>query len=344
MSIIINSKQTNFMKKFFSMMATAMLVLSAIACTKEVQPKDLSEDSQTVSTMVNTKTFGSKTPIITVYVETNDVNPLNAGDYYMNGEAFVDVVILFAANIHVDSEGDPCLYLNDKLTPVLVDGAYETYVKPLQDKGIKVLLGVLGDWQHMGVASMDDEQAEKFAAILAYVVESYGLDGVDFDDEYANYDGTYTVTSDSFSNLIEETRTALGTSKMITVFGYGDYVSTIDSTAGAMLDYAWSNFAYYNTSMISGVTAARWAPCAYSFSNSYSTSRMKTYAGYAASNGYGAIMFFNLRPYSDVSPMSYFQAVATGAYSGTVTRSGGNRSRDAGSVTDGYTITYDMLP
>ncbi len=36
--------------------------------------------------------------------------------------------------------------------------------------GIKVLLTVLGDWQNIGVTSMNDTQADQFATILAYAV------------------------------------------------------------------------------------------------------------------------------------------------------------------------------
>lgn len=50
---------------------------------------------------VVTRAYGDKTPKVTIYVETNDVNPLNAGDYVLpNGEPYADIVELFAANIH----------------------------------------------------------------------------------------------------------------------------------------------------------------------------------------------------------------------------------------------------
>ncbi len=107
-----------------------------------------------------------------VYVETSDVNPLNAGDYTMSdGSTFIDIVELFASNIHKDGNGDPTLYFNDKLTNVLENGGSATYVSPIQEKGIKVLLTVLGDWQGIGVANMTDAQSTKFATILVYAVK-----------------------------------------------------------------------------------------------------------------------------------------------------------------------------
>lgn len=60
---------------------------------------------------------------------------------------------LFASNIHkrtVNGVVEPTLYLNDKMTNLLENDGYLTYVKPLQDMGIKVLLTVLGDWQGIG--------------------------------------------------------------------------------------------------------------------------------------------------------------------------------------------------
>jgi len=321
--------------------AAIALASAATSCTKEVAPETLATSTDEISLV--TKTNDSDF-IVSVYVETNDVNPLNAMDYYMaDGSQFVDIVELFASNIHVDSSGDPCLYFNDKLTPVMQNAS--TYITPLQNAGIKVVLSVLGDWAHMGVASMTDDQAQQFAEILAYVVNTYNLDGIGFDDEYADYAST---VSGSYGNLIEKVRDAIGDDKLITVFQYGNY-SQISSSQGALIDYAYTDFTYWNgSSSISGVTNDRWMPCAYNLGSTYSSSYcnyvIKPYAAKAKNNGYAGIMFFNLRPTSDVDPLSAFQAVSNGALSGsTISCTNGDRSRDAGSVTDGYTITYDMI-
>lgn len=65
-----------------------------------------------------TRAFGDKTPIVNIYVETNDVNPLNAGDYKLpNGKPYADIVEFFASNIHKETVNGvvrPTLYLNDK--------------------------------------------------------------------------------------------------------------------------------------------------------------------------------------------------------------------------------------
>lgn len=326
-------------KFFFASLAAAAGML--ISCNKEMTPSV--QDTDETTTM--TKAYGDKTPVVTAYIETNDTNPLNAGDYFdENGEPFFDIVELFASNIHketVNGQVRPTLYLNDKLTPVLEGTGVTTYVRPLREVGIKVLLTVLGDWQGVGVANMTDTQAEQFATILAYAVGKYGLDGIGFDDEYANYSGS--LVSGSFGNIITKLHAKLPADKLITVFAYG-YTNQINSAAGALIDYAYTNFTYWNgTPGISGVTKGRWAPIALNLGNTYSSSTLNTIRSNskkAKDEGYGAIMTFNLRRSSEVDPMPVLQAISDGIGCGELSCDNGNRARTAGSVSTGYTLTY----
>ncbi len=326
-------------KFFFASLAAAAGML--ISCNKEMTPSVQDTDETTPMT----KAYGDKTPVVTAYIETNDTNPLNAGDYFdENGEPFFDIVELFASNIHketVNGQVRPTLYLNDKLTPVLEGTGVTTYVRPLREVGIKVLLTVLGDWQGVGVANMTDTQAEQFAEILAYAVEKYGLDGIGFDDEYANYSGS--LVSGSFGNIITKLHAKLPADKLITVFAYG-YTNQINSAAGALIDYAYTNFTYWNgTPGISGVTKDRWAPIALNLGNTYSSSALniiRTNSKRTKDEGYGAIMTFNLRRSSEVDPMPVLQAISDGIGCGELSCDNGNRARTAGSVSTGYTLTY----
>ena len=326
-------------KFFFASLAAAAGML--ISCNKEMTPSV--QDTDETTTM--TKAYGDKTPVVTAYIETNDTNPLNAGDYFdENGEPFFDIVELFASNIHketVNGQVRPTLYLNDKLTPVLEGTGVTTYVRPLREVGIKVLLTVLGDWQGVGVANMTDTQAEQFAEILAYAVEKYGLDGIGFDDEYANYSGS--LVSGSFGNIITKLHAKLPADKLITVFAYG-YTNQINSAAGALIDYAYTNFTYWNgTPGISGVTKGRWATIALNLGNTYRSSTLNTIRSNskkAKDEGYGAIMTFNLRRSSEVDPMPVLQAISDGIGCGELSCDNGNRARTAGSVSTGYTLTY----
>lgn len=137
------------MKQFLRFAAIATALASIFACNKVEAPQTNEADQ------LLTKAFEETGVNMVCYVETNDVNPLNAGDYLLEDgiTPLFDIVELFAANIHKDDAGNPTLYLNDKLTPVLEDGGVEKYVRPLQAKGIRVLLSVIGNWQHIGLAN-----------------------------------------------------------------------------------------------------------------------------------------------------------------------------------------------
>jgi hypothetical protein len=131
-----------------------------------------------------------------VYVEVNEHNPLNAGSYILeDGTYLFDYVILFAANIRNRTCGGSradgyCMkngvhvHFNENIKYILDNR--NKYIKPLQDKGLKVLLGLLGDHDGIGFGSMNDAERAAFTADLKKDIENFGLDGVDFDDEWAS--------------------------------------------------------------------------------------------------------------------------------------------------------------
>lgn len=54
------------------------------------------------------------------YIEVNNENPLNAGEYTLSGgEPFFDIVSIFAANMNLSADGKPYIYCNDQVTFVL---------------------------------------------------------------------------------------------------------------------------------------------------------------------------------------------------------------------------------
>ncbi len=158
-----------------------------------------------ITPWTSTKTIaGTERVVKTVlYVETNDDNPLNALGYRLDGgtpedpsddnEYFFDGVILFAANIRnrncaaesstVCTKSGPHVHLNNKLQYILDNKAQ--FIEPLQDAGIAVFLGLLGDHDGISFSTMNDADRAAFVADLKAVVEKYELDGVDFDDEWA---------------------------------------------------------------------------------------------------------------------------------------------------------------
>ena len=338
------------MKKTLKLMAALFVgAMFMGACQQAEEPA--MEPGQ--NDAVVTRAYGDKSPIIAIYVETNDVNPLNAGDYVLdsNGEPYADIVELFAANIRrrtVNGVTEPVLYLNDKMTNLMENDGYLTYIKPLQDKGIKVLLTILGDHQGIGFANMIDTQPTQFAKILTHTVEKYGLDGIGFDDEYADYDTS--LVSGSFGNLILKLRNEMPAGKMITLFQFGNVGSTqINASACAAIDHVYGDFGYSTYIRVAGITPIKYAPLAINLGYAYPLDQMTTYGAYAYAakqSGYGGIMHFNLRKTSDVDPTTLFSVISQNIYGSTVSVSSspsnaGNRPQDWTFVSSGHYITMD---
>ena len=121
------------MKTLFKMAAFVAASASIIACNKMNEPEPQTE-VQTPQT-VATKTYGTKTPKVACYVETNDVNPLNAADYYLaDGTTFFDMVELFASNIHKD---DDFVYLDWSLEKIyLRQELLSHFINDLKEKKV----------------------------------------------------------------------------------------------------------------------------------------------------------------------------------------------------------------
>ena len=162
-----------------SILSTAFLLL-LVACHKEQTVLSVQEANPNSAT-IQTKCLGDKEPMVAVYIETNDTNPLNAGDYFLDsGIPFYDCVQLFSANIHKQTVNDlvePTLYFNPQMVNIFENGGVETYIDPLHDLGISVFMCVMGDWCGLGLSNMNDTQTTQFATILAYAITKYGLDG-----------------------------------------------------------------------------------------------------------------------------------------------------------------------
>lgn len=336
------------MKKHLLTLATVLFAAGALftSCANNPEEPQIQSDG----TQISTRAYGDKSPKIMVYVETNDVNPLNALCWEMNGEKFIDILNLFASNIHKDSDGYPTVYLNDKLTRILepdpnnpTETGFHKYVEPLQAAGIKVCMTSLGDWQGIGLSNMTPQMADRYADILVFCVDRYGLDGINFDDEYS---AVYDPIDDSYSHVIKALRAKLDTkygagNKLITVFQWGEY-EQIDMTAGGMINFgdhgSFGPNQFVSPSSISGMINSRWMPQAILLGQTYNAlqlNQIKNRSSQTASGGYAGIMMFNLRPANDVSPEPVFQAIANGAYN----------SATVSNVCDSpYTQDWEFIP
>lgn len=184
-----------------------------------------------------------------LYFEVNDTNPLNALQFRMeDGRYLWNYVVLFAANINYNREtGEVYVYCNPQVQYILDHN--DEILQPLRKRGIKVILGLLGNHDESGLAQLSDIGARDFAGKLAAICNAYNLDGVNFDDEYSNSpdltNPLFTRPSqEAGSRLMFETKKAMP-DKYVTTFQYGymggtPYVDGIP--AGEWLDIAVANY------------------------------------------------------------------------------------------------------
>ncbi|MDO3697420.1 glycosyl hydrolase family 18 protein, partial [Curtobacterium flaccumfaciens] len=184
-------------------------------------------------------------PTSIAYVEVNNDELANVGRYTLeNGANAFDVAIIFAANINYE-DGKAVLYNNENVQRTLDQAA--TQIRPLQAKGIKVTLSVLGNHQGAGLANFPTKAAARdFAAQVSATVEKYGLDGVDLDDEYSDYgvNGTPQPNQQSIGWLISALRADMP-GKIISFYDIGpssDALKTASPSIGGKLDYAWNPY------------------------------------------------------------------------------------------------------
>ncbi len=264
------------------------------------------------------------TPISVMYVEVNDQNIVNVGAYTReNGKPFFDIALIFAANINYDAEKDEAvLFLNSNVVDVLEDR--ELAIKPLQDKGIKVLLSVLGNRQRFGFANLPDrERAAIFAQQIANVIEENNLDGVDLDDEFVNYGepGVPSPNESSFIMLLEELEKALPDDKIISFYNIGEssrFTAFEGVTAGTILDYSWQPFygVYNGANTPAGLTQENYSASAINITTN-NVSLAVDFARRTKQDRFGAYMMYNL---TNTDYESYLNAVSEELYGESVTR------------------------
>jgi hypothetical protein len=281
------------------------------------------------------------TGIVTIcYIEVNEGNPLNVAEYTLknSGKQLVDIVNLFAANINFSAEnGRVYVYMNDNIQHLLKNR--DKYIKPLQDKGIKVCLSILGNHDQSGVANLSDNAAHDFVAELKNIVETYGLDGIDFDDEWSSYvtsgnvsPGLTLPSAKQFSRLVYEAKKAMP-DKLITVYhiGYTGFTSDVDGMApGSFIDYSYyAYYGSYNTSGLTtykGMTTKQWGPFPVQLTNltTASSSYVNNMAKLRAAD-YGVMLLYDMRAL-DYTPI--FNSIATTLYDDEIVYSGKLYTKD----------------
>ena len=242
----------------------------------------------------------SKAVTTAVYIEVNHEDFATVGAFVREGahRPVFDLAMIFAANINYDG-CTAYLHLNERVLETL--RATETQIRPLQRRGTKVLLSLLGNHEGAGFANFPTRHdADRFAAQVASVVHRYHLDGVDLDDEYSEYgkNATGQPHEDSFVWFVRALRRHLGPHKLLTLYSIGPSVNRTVSSAGNAsddLDYAWNPwYGTYQEPSVPGMPRSRLGAAAVDWGHT-SIEMIQTMASQTIRDGYGVFMTYDLR-------------------------------------------------
>ncbi len=245
-------------------------------------------------------------------IEVNDINPLNVMGFTLkeSGKQFFDIVVLFSANINYNAQTGRVYVSRNENVQALLDQR-DKYIKPLQDRGIKVVLGILGNHDISGISTLKPELAKEFAAEVKNLCDAYELDGIFLDDEYTDYEGAGSTTIPGFtapsveaaSRMAYEIRKAQP-SRLLISYRYEalyDAVAVDGMEPGQIFDYVVND--YWQTSnpcdtypglKISQAGTGSWNCSDYSQcipSNTSWTDRFSLEG--MRQDGYGALLIFN---------------------------------------------------
>lgn len=231
-------------------------------------------------------------------METGDADPRINGEFFLKneGKPLFDYVVLFSANLNYNAAtGKVYIHMNNSVGPILNNR--ERYLKPLQDKGIKVLLGLMGNHDPAGVAHLEEATSVEFVRTqLKPTIEAYGLDGVFWDDEYTKADGSIPglsyASKANASRLIFETKRAMP-DKLNVVYLYST-IFTLNEVDGVLpgeyVDYLVADYgATVNLSDWPGATSKQGMPRPYELTQGKTGSPSEVVSG-----NWGGIMVFAL--------------------------------------------------
>lgn len=234
-------------------------------------------------------------------METGTANPLFHLSFTLknSGKPLFDYVIIFSSHIAYDETLGKCV-IDPNTCQAAINGNYEKYIKPLHDKGIKVLLSLLGS-STAGVAHLDDATAKLFAREVADYCRAYHLDGVFLDDEYTgslSRPGFVSGSSTHAARLCYEIKKAMPDKAVVTYIYSRMYgFTTVDGVeAGEFIDYALNDYGRtIGTSAYQGIKASQIGIYSTNFAPAYSSYQATaTKLKYLRNNGYGAYMAYCL--------------------------------------------------
>lgn len=261
------------------------------------------------------------------FPEVNNINPLNYGEVLLeDGTPFFDYVVLFAYNINYNADEDRVYLHANPNCQALLDNS-ETFIQPLRRKGIKVLMGLLGNHDAAGLAQLSDWGAGEFAKEVAAAIKTYGMDGVNLDDEYSsspisgNKWFAPSASAAAGSRLCYELKKAMKEAKcddsIVGIFNWGA-LYTMPAVDGhdpsEFIDQCIGNYGSRGT--ISGNMTKKWATGG-SYECNYGQYASESAAAQAKADGYGFLMYFNPDPADKrayYGADGHFSKAAQGAY------------------------------
>lgn len=238
------------------------------------------------------------------YVETNDWDPRNMGNFILEQtrQPVFDYVVLFAANMNFNAvTGKRYISFNKELTPIIENP--EVYIKPLQDRGIKVIIDILPNHQGVGYANFQSyEEALEFAQEAKMWTEKIGHDGWDVDEEYADYrklSGTHPYKNESWMWFAKAMKVAMP-DKLLTLYDYGHQYSSASPDADGKLpkdyfDQSWANYGEDHPSYC-GIPNDRYGKLSIEASQgSLYPGALKNSAEANIAGGFSNLMIFNIK-------------------------------------------------
>jgi len=238
-------------------------------------------------------------------MEVNDVNPLNNLSFTLksNGKLLFDALIIFSANINYDPETGRVYIFNNENVQAILDHR-DHYLKPLQDRGIKIILGIMGNHDRSGIANLGDATAKAFAKEVKAMCDTYQLDGIFVDDEYSSYEysnitpGFVYPGKDAAARLCYEVKKAQP-DKWVTVYAYSttNGLPSVDGVqSGDFVDYALEDYGVASdlTNSFPGMPKSNMGQYSQEFSQGRTASEANLRK--MRNNGYLSHMIFSLDP------------------------------------------------
>lgn len=266
---------------------------------------------------------GQPAQVVFSCIEVNNTNPLQTQNFRLEkaNKYLFDAVILFSSNVNFSKrDNEVYIHNNDNVQAILNN--YDHYIKPLKDRGIKVLLSLLGNHDGSGLANMNDERCRLFAKAIADTLDKYNLDGVFFDDEYSEYNKDLAAqgfegfqnrgSSACASRLAYETKKAIG-DRWVVPYKYGAFnsLNEVDGVKpGQYIDYVLTDYGVVGTwssnqSAYPGADKRQYGVCSVNMGGYTNTTNLKK----NRSEKYGALMIYNLDQTSPYYGYSYYDTL-----------------------------------